>query len=85
LWKELPQISIPDERMDPCPEFQGPDAKEVPMFSPYAGIVPCIGIDCPKLGLPPVRKAVDEKALLPNFLAKENGVEPTDMLCKGGP
>jgi hypothetical protein len=71
--------------MDPYPEFQGLDAEEVPGFSPCARIVPCIGIDCPKLGLPPVGKAVDEKALLPNISAKENGVEPTDMLCKGGP
>jgi hypothetical protein len=85
LWKELPQIDIPDERMDPCPEFQGPEAEEVPRFAPCAGIVPCIGIDCPKLGLPPIGKVADKKALLPNVPAKENGVEPTSMLCEGGP
>jgi hypothetical protein len=67
---------------DPCPEFQGPAAEEVPMFSPYVGIVPCIGVDFPKMGLPPVRKAVDEKVLLPNVPCKENGVEPTAYYAK---
>jgi hypothetical protein len=70
LWKELPQINIPDETMDPCPEFQGLDVEEVPRFSPYAGIVPCIGIDCPKLGFPPAGKAAEEKALLPKIPTK---------------
>jgi hypothetical protein len=60
--------------MDSGQEFQGPDAEEVPRFSPYEIIVPCIGIDCPKLGFPPVGKAADEKAWLPNILVKENGV-----------
>jgi hypothetical protein len=85
LWKELPQIGISDERTDPFPEFQGPAVEEVPRFPPCVGIVPCIGVDCPKLGLPPVGKVTDEKALFPNVLAKENGVEPTDILCEGGP
>jgi hypothetical protein len=71
--------------MDPYQEFQGPDVEEVPGFSLYAGIVPCIGIGCPKLGLPPIVKVADEKALLPNALKKENGVEPTSILCEGGP
>ena len=84
MWKELPQINILDEGIDPCQEFQGPDAEEVPRFAPYAEIVPYIGIGCPKLGLPPVRKAVDEKALLPKVLIKENSFEPTDILCEGG-
>jgi hypothetical protein len=77
----LPQISIPDEGTDPCQEFQGPDAEEVPGFAPCAGIVPYIGIGCPKLGLPLVGKVADEKALLPNAPNKENGVKPTDILC----
>jgi hypothetical protein len=85
LWKELPQIDILDEGTDPYQEFQGPDAEEVPRFSPCARIVPCIGIDCPKLGLPPVEKVADEKVLLPNVLIKENSVEPTGILCEGGP
>jgi hypothetical protein len=59
--------------------------EEVPRFALYAGIVPCIGIDCPKLGLPSVGKATDEKVLLPNILVKENDVEPTSILCEGGP
>jgi hypothetical protein len=62
LWKELPQIDILEEGTYPCPEFQGPAR-----FSPYAGIVPCTGLDCPKMGLPPVEKEVDEKVLLPNI------------------
>jgi hypothetical protein len=66
LWKELPQIDIPNEGMDPYREFQGPDAEEVPGFSPCAGIVPYIGIGFPKPGLPPVEKVANEKALLPN-------------------
>jgi hypothetical protein len=57
--------------MDPCQEFQGPDVEEVPRCAPYAGIVPCIGIGCPKLGFPTVGKVVDEKALLPNALTKK--------------
>jgi hypothetical protein len=71
--------------MDPCQEFQGPAVEEVPRFAPYAGIVPCIGVDFPKLGLPPVEKAADKKALLPNVSTKENGVEPNGILCEGGP
>jgi hypothetical protein len=71
--------------MDPCQEFQGPEVEEVPGFSPCAGIVPYIGIGCLKLRLPPVGKVADEKALLPNALNKENGVEPIGILCEGGP
>jgi hypothetical protein len=81
----LPQIDIPDEGTDPFQEFQGPDAEEVLGCAPYAGIVPCIGIGCLKLGLPQVGKVVDEKALLPNAPNKENGVKPTGILCEGGP
>jgi hypothetical protein len=55
--------------------------EEVPGFSPYVGIILCIGIGCMKMGLPPTRKEVDEKALLPNTPNKENSVEPTDILC----
>jgi hypothetical protein len=66
--------------MNPFPEFQGPTG-----FAPCAGIVPYIVVDCPKMGLPPVRKVADEKLLLPNIPFKENGVEPTDILCEGGP
>jgi hypothetical protein len=66
--------------MDPCPEFQGPFR-----FSPCAGTIPSIGVDCPKMGLPPVRKVADEKVLLQNVPFKENGVEPTEILCEGGP
>jgi hypothetical protein len=60
--------------MDPCPEFQGP-----------AMCAPCAGVDCPKMGLPPDGKETDEKVLLPNVPFQENGVEPIDILCKGGP
>jgi hypothetical protein len=80
VWKELTQIDILDEGTNPCPEFQGPAR-----FAPCAGIVPCIGVDCPKMGLPPVGKEADEKVLLPNVSFKENGVEPTGILCEGGP
>jgi hypothetical protein len=66
--------------MDPCPEFQGP-AK----CAPVVGIVPCVGVHCPKMGLPPDGKVVDEKVLLPNVLFQENGVEPTSILCVGVP
>jgi hypothetical protein len=37
------------------------------------------------MGLPPIGKVVDEKVLLPNVPFKENNVEPTDILCEGGP
>jgi hypothetical protein len=66
--------------MDPCPKFQGPAR-----FSHCAGIVPCTGVDYPKMGLPPVRKATDEKVLLPSVPFQENGVEPTNILFEGGP
>jgi hypothetical protein len=58
--------------------------EEVLGFSPCAGIVPCIGIGCPKPGLPPVGKVVDKKALLQNTTNKENDVEPIGILCEGG-
>jgi hypothetical protein len=80
LWKELPQIDIPEEGTDPCPEFQGPSK-----FTPCAGIVPCPGVDCPKMGLPTVGKVADKKVLLPNISFQENGVQPTSILCEGGP
>jgi hypothetical protein len=66
--------------MDPCPEFQGPA-----MCAPCAGIVPCVGVDCPKMGLPPDGKVADEKVLLPNVSFQENGVEPTGILCASVP
>ena len=81
----MPQIGIFDEGTDPCQEFQGLDVEEVPGFAPCAGIVPCIGIGCLKPGLPPVGKAADEKALLPNAPNKENDVELIGILCEGGP
>jgi hypothetical protein len=59
--------------------------KEVPGCASCAGIVPYIGIGCMKPGLPQVGKETDEKALLPNAPNKENGVEPTDILCEGVP
>jgi hypothetical protein len=71
--------------MDPYQEFQGPDVEEVPEFSPCAGIVPCIGIGCPKLGLPLIGKVADKKALLTNTSNKENSVEPIGILCEGVP
>jgi hypothetical protein len=80
LLKELPQNGIPEEGTDPCPEFQGPA-----MCAPCVGIVPCAGVDCPKMGLPPVGKEAQEKLLLPNVLFQDNGVEPTGILCEGGP
>jgi hypothetical protein len=55
------------------------------MCAPYTGIVPCVGVDCPKMGLPPDGKVTDEKVLLPNVPFQENGVEPTGILCEGGP
>jgi hypothetical protein len=85
LWEELPQIDISDARTDPYQEFQGLGTEEVPRFSPCAGIVSSIGIDCPKMGLPLVKKAADEKVLLPNVPIKENDVDPTSILCKGCP
>jgi hypothetical protein len=66
--------------MDPCLEFQGPGK-----FSPYTGIVPYPGVDCPKMGFPPAGKAADEKVLLPNVMFQENSFEPTGILCEGGP
>jgi hypothetical protein len=80
LWKELPQNDIPEEGTDPFPEFQGPV-----MCAPCAGIVPYAEVDCPKMGLPPVGKVAGEKVLLPNVLFQENDVEPTGILCEGGP
>jgi hypothetical protein len=80
LWKELPQNDISEEGTNPCLEFQGPA-----MCAPYAEIVPCTRVDCPKMGLPPVGKEADENVLLPNVLFQENGVEPTSILCEGGP
>jgi hypothetical protein len=50
------------------------------MCAPCVGIVPYAGVDCPKMGLPPVRKEADEKVLLPNIMFQENGVEPTGIL-----
>jgi hypothetical protein len=66
--------------MDPCLEFQGPA-----MCAPCAGIVPCVGVDCPKIGFPPVRKVADEKVLLPNISFQENSVKPTGILFAGVP
>jgi hypothetical protein len=66
--------------MDPCPEFQGPA-----ICAPSAGIVPCVGVDCPKMGVPPDGKAVDAKVLLPNILFQTNGDEPTDIVCTAVP
>jgi hypothetical protein len=37
------------------------------------------------MGLPPIGKEVDEKALLLNVSLKENGVEPTGILYEGVP
>jgi hypothetical protein len=59
--------------------------EEVPGCAPCAGIVPYIGIGCPKLGFPPVGKVFDEKELLPNEPNKEDGVKPIVILCEGGP
>ena len=77
---ELPQNDILEEGMDPCPEFQGPA-----ICAPCTGIVPCAGVDCPKMGLPPDGKATNEKVLLPNVSFQENDVEPTGIQCEGGP
>jgi hypothetical protein len=66
--------------MDPCPEFQG-----LGMCAPCAGIVPCTGVDCPKMGLPPDENAADESVLLLNISFQENYVEPTGILCAGVP
>jgi hypothetical protein len=66
--------------MDPCPEFQGPG-----ICDPDAGIVPCVGVDYPKMGVPPDGKSVDAKVLLPNVPFQTNGDEPTDRVCAGVP
>jgi hypothetical protein len=42
--------------MDPCQDFQGPDAEEVSGCDPCTGIVPCIGMGCSKPGLPQLGK-----------------------------
>jgi hypothetical protein len=76
LWKELPQNGILEVGTDPCPEFQGPA-----VCAPDAGIVPYVGVDCPKMGVPPDGKAVDEKVLLPNFQFQTNGDEPIGIVC----
>jgi hypothetical protein len=46
--------------MDPC-EFQGPG-----ICALGTGIVPCAGVDCPNMGVPPYGKAVGVNVLLPN-------------------
>jgi hypothetical protein len=66
--------------MDPCPEFQGPT-----ICAPGAGIVPCVGVDCPKMGVPPDGKVVDVKVLLANISFQTNGDEPTGIVCAGVP
>jgi hypothetical protein len=66
--------------MDPCAEFQGPS-----ICAPDAGIVPCAGVDCPKMGVPPDGKAVDAKVLLPNIPFQTNGDKPTDRVYAGVP
>jgi hypothetical protein len=55
------------------------------MCAPCIGIVPCAEVDCPKMGLPLVRKVVNETVLLPNVSFQENSVERTSILCEGGP
>jgi hypothetical protein len=57
--------------MDPCQEFQGPNAEEVPRLAPYARIVPCIGVDCPKVGLPPVGKELMRRCCYQTFCLKK--------------
>jgi hypothetical protein len=52
---------------------------------PDARIVPCVGVDYPKMGVPPDRKAVDAKVLLPNVLFQTNGYEPTGIVCASVP
>jgi hypothetical protein len=66
--------------MDPCPEFQGPA-----ICPSSAGIVPCAGVDCPKMGVPLDGKAVDVNVLLPNVPFQTNGDEPIDGVCAGVP
>ena len=71
---------IPKEVTDPCPEFQGPT-----ICAPDTRIVPCTGVDCPKMGVPPDGKVVDAKVLLPNVPFQTNGDEPTGIVCTGVP
>jgi hypothetical protein len=78
LWKELSQNDIPEEGMNPCPEFQGPV-----ICALGAGIVPCSRVDCPKMGMPPDGKAVDVKVLLPNVPFQTNSDELTHIVCIG--
>ena len=80
MWKELPQNGIPEEGMDPCPEFQGPG-----ICAPGAGIVPCAGVDCPNMVVTPDGKAMDAKVLLPNVPFQTNGDKPTSIVCAGVP
>jgi hypothetical protein len=55
--------------MDPCPKFQG-----LAICAPGTGIVPCAGVDYPKMGV-----------LLPNVSFQTNGDEPTGIVCAGVP
>ena len=80
LWKELPQNGIPEDGTDPCAEFQGPG-----ICAPNAGIVPCAGVDCPKMGVPPDGKAADVNVLLPTVPFQKNGDDPTGWVCAGSP
>jgi hypothetical protein len=62
--------------LDPCPAFQGPG-----ICAPSTGIVPCVGLDCPKMGVPPDGKALGVSVLLPNPPFQTNGDEPTGKVC----
>jgi hypothetical protein len=66
--------------LDPCPEFQGPG-----ICAPSAGIIPCAGFDCPKMGVPPDGKAAGVSVLLPNTPFHTNGDEPIGRVCAGCP
>jgi hypothetical protein len=80
IVKALPQNGIPVARLDPCPEFQGPG-----ICAPNTGIVPCAGLDCPKIGVPPDGKALSVRVLLPTAPFQENDDEPTDKVYAGCP
>jgi hypothetical protein len=66
--------------MDPCAEFQG-----LGICAPGVGIVLCIGVDYPNMGVPPDGKEEDAKVLLPDVPFQKNGDEPTDRVYAGVP
>jgi hypothetical protein len=80
IWEGLPHAGPDGRGIEVCPGFQGPG-----ICAPGAGIVPCAGVDYPKMGVPLDGKAVDAKVVLPNVPFQTNGDEPIDIVCAGVP